>query len=188
MLRVPSAVSPWPAPEINHLLLGGRHSARLPTCIRRSFFSLAFEEPFDFLPIADVSSADFAARTMQSQNRIRSLNGSRRPPIHLCPLDRRTQRSVDGPTLYTSHLVSLHSRNGCHRPGLSHRVAYLYGLYLDWAQGTRRQNRVCFLKVKNSRLFVCFRFVAEGKQEGLWEGSGHSGQGAAGGHAGTRHE
>ena len=55
-------------------------------------------------------------------------------------------------------------------------------------QGTRKQNRVCFLKVKNSRLFVCFRFVAEGKQEGLWEGSGHSGQGAAGGHAGTRHE
>ena len=52
------------------------------------------------------------------------------------------------------------------------------------AQGTRKQKRVCFSKLKNS-VFVCsFCFVAEGKQEGLWEGSGHSG----GGHAGTRHE
>ena len=56
------------------------------------------------------------------------------------------------------------------------------------AQGTRKQKRVCFLKLKNSCFCFCFCFVAEGKQEGLWEGSGHSGQGAAGGHAGTRHE
>ena len=56
------------------------------------------------------------------------------------------------------------------------------------AKERENKNRVCFLKLKNSVFFVCFCFVAEGKQEGLWEGSGHSGQGAVGGHAGTRHE
>ena len=55
-------------------------------------------------------------------------------------------------------------------------------------QGTRKQKPRLFFETEKQRFLFVFVEAAEGKQEGLWEGSGHSGQGAAGGHAGTRHE
>ena len=55
-------------------------------------------------------------------------------------------------------------------------------------QGTRKQKPRLFFETEKQRFSFVFVYVAEGKQEGLWEGSGHSGQGAVGGHAGTRHE
>ena len=55
------------------------------------------------------------------------------------------------------------------------------------SMGVTSRPRLFFETEKQRFLFV-FVYVAEGKQEGLWEGSGHSGQGAVGGHAGTRHE
>ena len=55
-------------------------------------------------------------------------------------------------------------------------------------QGTRKQKPRLFFETEKQRFLFVFVEAAEGKQEGLWEGSGHSGQGAVGGHAGTRHE
>ena len=55
-------------------------------------------------------------------------------------------------------------------------------------QGTRKQKPRLFFETEKQRFLFVFVYVAEEKQEGLWEGSGHSGQGGAGGHAGTRHE
>ena len=55
------------------------------------------------------------------------------------------------------------------------------------ARHEKTKTRLFFETEKQRFLFV-FVEAAEGKQEGLWEGSGHSGQGAVGGHAGTRHE
>ena len=45
-------------------------------------------------------------------------------------------------------------------------------------QGTRKQKRVCFSKLKNSGFVCLFCFVAEGKQEGLWgKAAGTAGRG-----------
>ena len=71
------------------------------------------------------------------------------------------------------------------------RARDLVDLVVEWSnekQGTRKQKPRLFFETEKQRFLFVFVEAAEGKQEGLWEGSGHSGQGAVGGHAGTRHE
>ena len=43
-------------------------------------------------------------------------------------------------------------------------------------QGTRKQKPRLFFETEKQRFLFVFVEAAEGKQEGLWEGSGHSGQ------------
>ena len=99
-----------------------------------------------------------------------SLSGSK-----LGPLDYASQSSFEVGCVLKGAQLAVRSTNP---------RQYIY----TWWQGTRKQKPRLFFETEKQRFLFVFVEAAEGKQEGLWEGSGHSGQGAVGGHAGTRHE